>query len=648
MSGKHSHQDLHHAPGLGREPGRLKGRWWVIPWILGIAGLGCSHRGNGFGAESYGRVHGSVEQSQFVPEVIGARDSAYVGWVMTTGDFDGDNIPDLVVGGGMARGASAIDEPAVDDSDLYLQVFRWSGQDFGTAPVWSLPGWRQDFSLVRDHCFLPGRCGVAIGDFNGDGFDDLVGVRRRVDNGQTYHEAALYLGSDTGLASDPQWTWLVNEGDFPAPVWLLPGGDFDGDGVDDFALLTMTEAYVFWGDATAPFEAQPPTVGAFDDTKPRSGISPVGDLDGDGWAEFAAITYNDGIMVWTVAGGTWQVLGQYDFPYPALHGWDTTSAIVRTPDIDGDGVDELWVSMPIDTYPGGNVEDNAFLEPPGMVFWYDATLAALADVVPKGMVQGKVQHSHFGEAVAFGDFDGDGATDLAVGAPRYNAVSSQVPLDPESFFPQDDLVPPADHTGGQLWLFPGVGAGQVPSTASASRAVWLEVKAQFGATLATPGDIDADGYDDLLVAAPNAGPVKTGVSGGGAIYLLRGAPDTFDQPAITVWGPTGQPADATTAPADAVASSDASSGDAFPQGQGDTTPGKGASTPTLDGAGEDGAASTSNDATGATAQGSSSSGGCAAAPTAGLPLGLLAWVLAAMGALAVLRRRRRRYGRPAR
>ena len=106
---------------------------------------------------------------------------------------------------------------------------------------------------------------------------------------------------------------------------------------------------------------------------------------------------------------------------------------------------------------------------------------------------------HFAAALAAGDFDNDGYTDVAVGAPNENGI-------------------------GVVQVYRGTSVGlvqwQTIWETSFSTGETGEVGESFGTAVAA-GDFDGDGRDDLAIGAPfeeGAG----GVNAAGAVYVFRG------------------------------------------------------------------------------------------------------------------------------
>lgn len=112
------------------------------------------------------------------------------GWAVAgVGDVDGDNVPDFAVGA-----------PPFDDNQEPGKVFMYSGRN--GALLVTLEGPPADTSNIM-HCFFPpsfGVCVKGIGDFNGDGFADvLVGEAREIGHGSAEPDRiVIYFGGPAG------------------------------------------------------------------------------------------------------------------------------------------------------------------------------------------------------------------------------------------------------------------------------------------------------------------------------------------------------------------------------------------------------------------------------------------------------------------
>ncbi len=141
------------------------------------------------------------------------------------------------------------------------------------------------------------------------------------------------------------------------------------------------------------------------------------------------------------------------------------------------------------------------------------------------------QDDHFARALAAGDFNGDGAQDLATGIPWDNGPT--------------DL--PLDNAGAVVvrWGVPGKGLGTTPSPIllsrySAGAPLPADGGDQYGSALAA-GDFNGDGRADLAVGIPNA---NTTVGDGydfGAVAVHYGEPAGIQLAAehLLLSGPAG-------------------------------------------------------------------------------------------------------------
>ncbi|NBB93514.1 MAG: hypothetical protein GVY32_10150 [Gammaproteobacteria bacterium] len=156
-------------------------------------------------------------------------------------------------------------------------------------------------------------------------------------------------------------------------------------------------------------------------------------------------------------------------------------------DIDDDGFADFAIGA--HKYSNGQTEE-------GVVFVYLGSAAGLS-TTPDWEYESNLTDARLGVAIAGGDLNGDGIDDLAVGALGYEK---------------------APHTGGAVLVFFGESAGlsSVPDQIISAG----QAGAFFGRGLAIPGDLDADGFDDLAVGAPEFdGPITNS----GRAYLFPGS-----------------------------------------------------------------------------------------------------------------------------
>lgn len=158
-------------------------------------------------------------------------------------------------------------------------------------------------------------------------------------------------------------------------------------------------------------------------------------------------------------------------------------AVSGAGDVDGDGFDDVIIGAP------GN--DSA-LAAGGSAYVYSGRTGNLLWQLPG-------EGGRFGEAVSgAGDLNQDGHADLIVGAPRY-------PVD--------------GHSRGRAYAYSGLTGGLLWDVTGDATDFYL------GQSVSDAGDVNADGYDDVIVGADGQGPVAIG-TGGRALVLsgLDGAP----------------------------------------------------------------------------------------------------------------------------
>lgn len=120
--------------------------------------------------------------------------------------------------------------------------------------------------------------------------------------------------------------------------------------------------------------------------------------------------------------------------------------------------------------------------------------------------------NRFGEALASGDFNGDGKLDLAVGSPGDNVATPAVTTNAGTV-----TVLYGDAGGQGLLPFDGL----LLSQESAGIVGGAESEDLFGATVVS-GDFDGNGYDDLAIGAPGRGIVSVLHGGPGGLVPYSG------------------------------------------------------------------------------------------------------------------------------
>jgi hypothetical protein len=249
-------------------------------------------------------------------------------------------------------------------------------------------------------------------------------------------------------------------------------GDVDGDGVPDVA-VGATEAWpVIRGYVRVHSGADGATIyeisGLADGDQYGNALANVGDVTGDGVDDMMIgapvyfftpgyVEVRDGAtgaLVWHQDGTTFDYLG-----------W----AVAPAGDVDLDGTLDVIVGAPLEGY----------------VQIYRATDGAVVRTIdaPSGSL-------FFGQAVAgLGDVDGDGFSDLLVGA-----GSTDGPVFP-----------------GRAWIYSGHD-GTVLRAFTGTQG--------YGVSAAAAGDMDVDGFPDGIVGAPQGGGV-----GPGYVEVREGRPE---------------------------------------------------------------------------------------------------------------------------
>ncbi|MEM1153069.1 MAG: FG-GAP-like repeat-containing protein [Pseudomonadota bacterium] len=411
-------------------------------------------------------------------QIVGAFNSSSFGRSLDVlSDFNGDGLADVAIGGpnqtsgqtayvhitfGNENGLGALVDPMTTGAGQYIIGNTGLGQ------------------LLYD-----------AGDFNGDGFTDIV-----IGENQQYQTASAYLiygkADQNGLGVNvnpnnltaPDGFEITDDG-IGAYRSISGGGDFNGDGLGDLIYLASPSV-----DPDADPDAPPATI-------PGDTYIIFGTADNLGTSfNASSIDGTNGIVL---SDGGFRGLATTDFLGDSFVG-----------DLNGDGLDDIVLGIASRLDPGA--ENIAYV-----VYGTDSGVASISLATLDGTngyligsdssVTG-ITYDYAARATAgLGDINADGYDDFALST--YGAFGSAgfVPVvygGPSGGATSQNVEDLDGSNGFLLW---GVGLDDA-----------------FGATgFAAAGDVNGDGIDDYLVGAPLADPKGNEIQGNaGQSYVIYG------------------------------------------------------------------------------------------------------------------------------
>jgi hypothetical protein len=351
------------------------------------------------------------------------------------------------------------------------------------------------------------------GDVNGDGYADvIVGAPLNDAGGANAGRAYVYFGGPAmDAVADLTLTGAAANDQFGTSV--SGAGDVNGDGYDDVIVgapfndvggIDAGRAYVYYGGPNADATADLVLTGAAAGDRLGNSVSDAGDVNGDGYADvIVGATLND-------AGGT--DAGQAYVYYGGAPANSVADLVLTgaaasdffgfpvsgAGDVNGDGYADVIV--------GATGSDAGGVDAGRAYVFYGGPLAdAVADLT----LTGAAASDQFGYSVsAAGDVNGDGYADLFVGAPFNDTGGTDV--------------------GRAYVYYGGPGADAVADLTLTGAAAGDN----FGLSVAGAGDVNGDGYGDLVVGA--SGNDAGGSNAGRAyVYFGASAPDAIADVILT-------------------------------------------------------------------------------------------------------------------
>jgi hypothetical protein len=390
--------------------------------------------------------------------------------------------------------------------------------------------------------------GVAAGDVNGDGHQDIIISAPSADGPQDSRPDCGEVYVIFGPA-DKRRTIDLAEGQQDVTIFgadsgdsfglALAAADVNSDGIDDILVgapladgpgnerPNAGEAYVIFGSPTlaptidiAQGEQGLALFGA--ETRDRLGVRlAAGDANRDGvqdilvgafladGPENARYQAGEAYLIFgspSLSGARDMAQGDYDLAIIAAEADEQLGYYLAMGDLNSDGIDDLIVGAFRADGPENRREDSGEV----YVIFGSPSLGGVLDLAsasPDVTVMAADKGDDLGAAVASGDVNGDGIDDLLIGAPRADG--------------------PGNTRGGAGEAYVVLGSPSLKGSfdiALAEQDVTIlgaDPVDRLGASVAS-GDLNGDGVDDIILAAEAGDGPDNAREDGGEVYIVLG------------------------------------------------------------------------------------------------------------------------------
>ncbi|MEO5673527.1 MAG: integrin alpha, partial [Chitinophagales bacterium] len=415
--------------------------------------------------------------------------------VSSAGDVNNDGYSDVLIG------APFYDNGQTNEG----KVFAYYGTAAGlmTIALWTAEGNQAEAQF--------GNSVAGAGDINNDGYSDVIIGASVFDNdlpdeGRVF----LYNGSITGLVSNPSWAVESNQSGSQFGWSVSGAGDVNNDGYSDVIVgaplysngqANEGRAFVYHGSAgglstDASWTGESNQIGAFYGYS----VASAGDVNNDGYSDIivGATTYDnprrDEGRVYVYNGSAGGVSSNNVWSPTSISSFFANfgGSVSSAGDINGDGFSDVLIGA----YSYDNVETDE-----GKAYVYHGSSAGLS-LLPNWVAESNQAFANFGHSVSTaGDFNKDGFDDIVIGSRRYDNGETDE---------------------GAAFLYYGSASG----LSSISNLIFEsnQIEAYFGTSVASAGDVNGDGFSDVIAGAYL---FDNGQSDEGGAFVYYGAPAIF-------------------------------------------------------------------------------------------------------------------------